>query len=415
MRITARFWLLVLCVGGLALLVSRPAIAAELANTEVYRLEAGQVVTSDLIVTAGEVYIDGTVEGDLVAFAGLVEVNGRIEGDLLAFAGEVRINGVVGDDLRAGAAGVIIHGEVGDHVLAAAGGGDGPAGFVPPIGGRTVQQGFVVASDARVGGGVIVAAGGVQLDGTVGDDVLVAAGSAMLGGTVEGNAQLSVGALDVADTARVTGQLTYTAPEELSLPDEVAAAVRFEPEATSTTTGGGSSLLSQALRLLLVLLGFTGAAWLLLRFAPQALATPAGAIMMSPGKALLYGLVAALLLVGLPLLSTLIAALLVLFWGPLPGIMFVLFLVGAVALLWTLSPLVTGLWLGQAIFQATGRYASRLASLMLGVTVIVLLGMVPFVGWFVYLLSFLLAIGGTLLARNATLARRSESMIGAPG
>ena len=51
------------------LLLPGTAAAAEYVDTETYHLPQGQTVQDDLIVTAQEVIVDGTVEGDLVAFA----------------------------------------------------------------------------------------------------------------------------------------------------------------------------------------------------------------------------------------------------------------------------------------------------------------------------------------------------------
>ena len=69
-------------------------------------------------------------------------------------------------------------------------------------------------------------------------------------------------------------------------------------------------------------------------------------------------------------------------------------LLSALTLLWFLSPLITGLWLVRAL----GRRIDSVAALLLGVVVIVLLGRIPIVGWFVYLVSFVFALGGLILA-----------------
>ena len=55
--------ILTLTLGGVAL-------AAQFSEGEVYRLPAGQVIEDDLYVSAGEIYIDGKIEGDLVAGGG---------------------------------------------------------------------------------------------------------------------------------------------------------------------------------------------------------------------------------------------------------------------------------------------------------------------------------------------------------
>jgi hypothetical protein len=101
------------------------------------------------------------------------------------------------------------------------------------------------------------------------------------------------------------------------------------------------------------------------------------------------------------------------FWGFFPGGLFVLiFILGLVALLWLLSPVVTGLWVGEKLGQWTGLVNSGLGGelprLLLGIAAIVLvarvLTVIPCVGdlafQVIFLLSFMLAVGSWLLARR---------------
>jgi hypothetical protein len=109
-----------------------------------------------------------------------------------------------------------------------------------------------------------------------------------------------------------------------------------------------------------------------------------------------------LLFMIVPLASALLVFLMVVFWGWFPGIALGLFLFGGLALLWFLSPLVTGLWIGRLLnkFRKQSDEAN-LPILLAGVLLLVLLGRLPYIGWFVYLLSFVLALGGVVLMRYA--------------
>ncbi len=136
------------------------ALAAQMEEGEVYRLAAGEVVADDLYVSAGEIYIDGTVEGDLVAFGGYIEVNGEVTGDLISSGGGIVVNGKVGDDVRAAGAGIRINGSVGDDLLVAGGGtAPGAPPFPMQIDGRQIEQGVWVSSDATVGGDAYLVGG----------------------------------------------------------------------------------------------------------------------------------------------------------------------------------------------------------------------------------------------------------------
>jgi hypothetical protein len=90
------------------ILIAGAAWAAEIASGDTYHLPAGQTIDNDLYVTAGEIIIDGVVNGDLVAMGGYIEINGEVTEDLLAAGGGIVINGVVGDDVRAAGNGVTL-------------------------------------------------------------------------------------------------------------------------------------------------------------------------------------------------------------------------------------------------------------------------------------------------------------------
>jgi hypothetical protein len=91
----------------------------------------------------------------------------------------------------------------------------------------------------------------------------------------------------------------------------------------------------------------------------------------------------------------------VLFWGWFPGAVLGLALFSVLALLWFLSPLISGLWLGRQLATALGREANDLTALLGGVLLLALLGRLPVVGWLVSLMSFVLALGALIVARRA--------------
>jgi len=395
-----RVWSFAALVAAIvAVLVAGPMFAAEFGGGDTYRLPAGQVIEDDLTVVAQEIYIDGRVDGDLVAMGAYVEINGVVTGDVLAAGAEVRINGVVEDDVRAAGAGVIVTGRIGDHLFAAAGGGEGA--FSPmQVSGRSVVQGVRIERGATVGGSAYLFGGEALINGVIANDLQAGAGTVVLNGEVGGDATLDVGKLTLGDTARVGGLLSYTAPEAASVPPGVAGDVRFEQREQPQTTPAPAFRPGQILRPLLMLAGFALLGWLLLRFTPEALRRPAQALALRPGQAALYGIAALALLFAVPLLSVLIFLAILLFWGWFPALMFALLLTAALALAWTLSPLITGLWAGQALLRATGREASDFLALCLGVLLIVLLGLIPWVGWLVGLVSLVFALGALIVARR---------------
>ncbi|HEY7712235.1 MAG TPA: hypothetical protein VIG57_19645, partial [Candidatus Entotheonella sp.] len=89
---------------------------------DIFRLPAGEVINDDLVVAAGEIFIDGMVEGDLVAAGGYIEVNGHVTGDVLVAGGGIVVNGRIDDDARIAGGGVTLAGSIGDDLFVAGGG-----------------------------------------------------------------------------------------------------------------------------------------------------------------------------------------------------------------------------------------------------------------------------------------------------
>jgi len=396
-------WSVVLLVGLLMLIFSGGALAAEFGGGEdVYRLAADEVVGDDLYVAGGEIYIDGVVQGDLFAFGGYIEINGTVEGDLVAAGGSIVINGQVLDDVRVAGAGIELTGAVGDDFFVAGGGGQG-MNFPMAFGTRSIAQGIRIGDGATVGGDGVITGGGGRMGGSIGGDLMAVVGTLELAGRVGGNAELQVGSLRVDEGSSVAGILRYTSPDELRIPAGVAGNVEYE--APQAATQQRASVVAQVVgwvvRTALILVGFALLGWLLLRYAPDMLRTPVAAIEARPLEAGLYGLLAGALFVFVPILSGLLIVLVWIFWGTFPALVMALFLLGALALVWLFSPLITGLWLGQRIVAQTGRETTAIITLLVGVLLIVVIGRIPIVGGLVYLVSFVLALGGVLRSRLA--------------
>lgn len=412
LRRRAWFWAAALA-GLLALMVVVPASAAEVVSgKDVYRLAAGQVIEDDLIVSASEIYIDGTVQGDLIATGGLVEINGRVEGDLMAAGAEVRILGVVTDDARVAGAEVEVKGTIGDDLFGFAGGGPYQPYF--SAGPRPVQAGLRILDGAQIGGNAYIGAGEGQVGGTISGNLSAGGELISLNGVVNGDAQVESARIQVSPESHVDGELRYTASAETKIPSDAAGNVVFTPAPQPPPVNPAIAVMNKIGRTLAILIGFALLGWLLLRYAPIVVRRPSEAIAARPVQAGIYGLAAAALLIFVPLLSALLVLAMVLFWGWLPGIALLGFLFTGLSLIWVLSPIVTGMWLGRLVVRATGRQLSDILTLLVGVALLVVLALVPYLGWLIYLVSFILALGGVLLARRSAVDAAAPRMTTAP-
>lgn len=392
-------WFLLMLITLLGLLLTGSVGAAEMVADDVYRLAADEVITDDLYVSAGEVVIDGTVEGDLIATGGYIEVNGLVTGDAMLAGAGIELNGEVQDDLRLAGSGLNIAGLIGDDLFAAGGGGSAFA--MPfPVEGHTVDQGVRLTDQAEVGADAYVIGGQGDLGGTINGVLNSGMGRLNLSAEVGEDARLYADQIQINDAARVNGTLRYTTDESQTIPEGIAGNVEYvEPASNESEANPLGNFLGWWWRTVLTLVGFALVAWLTLRFAPRLLTRPVDAIATSPARSGLFGVLAAAVLIVIPLASILIILLMILFWGWIPGLVLGLVLFGALMLVWVLSPLVTGLWLGYWLNQRLDYAPDYLPILLGGVLGVALLGRIPVLGWAIYLISFLLALGGLVLAR----------------
>jgi cytoskeletal protein CcmA (bactofilin family) len=406
-------------VAAVGLWIAPSVRAAEVrGDNDLFRLPAGEVINDDLYVGAGEIFIDGTVEGDLVAAGGYIEVNGEVTGDVILAGGGLVINGRVGDDARLAGGGITVSGAIGDDLFVAGGGPGWPGvpAFPMRINERTIAQGVRVASSATVDGDAYVVGGQGVLDGSIGGDLFAGMGAIALGGTVGGDARLDASRVEVQPNSQVAGVLRYDSDDPATIPNGVAATVIEddpvdEDEAQTEQPNLAWRVIGWLWRTFLIVLGFALLAWLIWQLVPGLVRRAESGVRARPVEAMLYGLLIAAFF--LPLLAAFVA-LAWIFWGWAAALATGFGLLGGMGLLWILSPLFSGYWLGQRL-AARNIVDGDLATFLVGVLTIVLVArllmLIPFVGFLVagliYLFSFAFTVGGWLAAR-----RQQATMVG---
>jgi cytoskeletal protein CcmA (bactofilin family) len=243
-RLISIFLLLLLMV-----LLASPVQAFSTREGNQVLIAQGEVVEDDLYVGANTIRVDGTIKGDLVAFGGLVVIGetGVVEGDLLGAAQGVVVDGVVKDDVRVAGAVVTI-------------------GQTARIAGDLLAAGYSIetSSGSQIGQDAVAAGNMVELSGETARNAHVAAGGFALNGKVGGNVYTEVGSVDdmqrtfsplmfmpkvagmpqpiqisggltFGPEAQIAGTLTYSAPQQVTLPaGKVAGGATYNPPPTPT-------------------------------------------------------------------------------------------------------------------------------------------------------------------------------------
>jgi cytoskeletal protein CcmA (bactofilin family) len=184
-----------------------PAAAAETEHGNPnYTLAAGQEVKTDLFVAADRTVIDGDVDGDLISWSRSVTVNGHVKGDVLGGGELVTVNGTVDGNVRAFCQTLAITGTVGKNVM-------------------VWTANITLDRKGKVGGTATVGAGDADLDGRVGGDLLAVFKTLDLNGSIGGNVRTQGRSLTIGSGAEIAGTTKFKGPN----PPDVAPGAKLGP------------------------------------------------------------------------------------------------------------------------------------------------------------------------------------------
>jgi hypothetical protein len=327
----------------------------------------------NLYVAGAQVSIDGKTLGDLYAAGGNVDVNNDVEKDLAVAGGNVTIDGKVGNNLRAAGGTIKLNAPVGGDVLIA--GGNIIISDKSSIGGDLVVSGGTVTVDAAVAGSVRVSAGNVVINSKVAKGVMI--------GEAGKNQGITFGS-----AADISGALVIYGPQrDIAKKDGAKVpAAEFRAGRMDNSRGAAIRLLLGAM--VVKLLAMILALLLVLKLMPLRAQASIEAVFARPWSSLGLGFVALILI---PIVAILTFVVVV-------GYYIGLILLALYVLALFAAGLVAALFLGAWIIRALTKrpLAADWQAAVLGSVALILIGWVPFIGWAVDLIVFLMAFGTVL-------------------
>ena len=359
-----------------SLALPAPAGAAEIIhNKRNYTLSAGETINNDLVVMARTARIDGNVSGDLIFFGQSLTTTGTISGDVIAFAQFVRVNGPVQGNIRCFSNTLSLTGVVAKNVTA----------FVENLD-------FDSKSEVT---GMMIFVGEANLNGRIRRDLMAFSKNVLLNGFIGGSALVRAEHLTIASTTQIDGKASYRGPHqpEVSPQAKLASPLKINIVKKRPNYYSARFYIHQALRwgagfvLGLILIG------LLPGFFTNAMHSTRN-----------FGL------------SLGIGALSCLAWGVLSIVGFALLFIGVWGGLATtlvflpiayLGHIFVGAWVGERFMGQTTGTQGVIARMAVGLLVIRIVGMIPYVGPWIWLLVFLAGAGAiihSIYTRNRALA-----------
>lgn len=333
---------------------------------------ADETVNSSLWVSGRTIDIAGQVNGDVFCAGQNVTVSGTVRGDLLCASQTIVVSGTVTGDVRSLAQTATVSGAV-LHNLSAA------------------SQSFSQGSKSNIRGDISVAANDILMNGTVGRDAALAAQTITLGGKIGRNVTSTVADLQLSRGARIDGNLHYTSEKNVQLASgaSVGGKTTKSLPVEDQKDGGMPSAAGFGFGFFFYAL----AAGLLISLAlvlllPQAIHAVTSQAVRSPGKTLLVGLLAFIL----------VPASVIILMLTIIGIPLALLLIVAWVLVQALAGVVSAYYLGRMVWRGQ---RNPILIMLAGSILLIVLYFIPIIGFIAMVAAMLLGTGMILL----TLAR----------
>lgn len=330
---------------------------------------SGEVIDGDLYVAGGTIIIDGTINGDLIAAGKTIRVNGPVNGSIIAAGGTVNINGEVTHAVR---------------VL-----------------GETLNISGTIGRDLLVAGGEVSLASTAK----IGSDLLLGAGTALIDGLIKGDINSGVESLTIASTASIQGKLTYISENEANIHSgaQIRGTITHQLPDVKERLAVGTHKLPNVGERILTGIGLWGKVIgflmtlvlgiIIILLAPRRVKAVTESIRTRPWTSLGWG---AIILIFTPIAALIVCITII--GLPLGLITLVLYIIAIY-----LTQLFVGLLIGQLIIGSSRRVETRAAlvgALTLGLAILSLLRLIPYLNFFIGLATVLFGLGAILVSEK---------------
>ncbi len=334
-----------------------------------------------IIRTGDKISVDSgqTLVGDFYGFAPSVTISGPAKNDVYLAGGTVTINAPTGEDLTILGGSVQVHGDVGDDLRVVGGDvtiGNTVKGDVVVVGGS-----LTVLSTAHIEGDILLIAGELVLEGDVAGSVHGTADTARINATIGGDVSITANTLlTFGDKSHVIGNVSYESNTSLARAQN--AQFDGEIQKAEMQTKVDSGFIKTFLVYLCMLLFAALSVFLIVRSRLQLLIEESIRI---PGRSGLIGL-------GVLFVTPFIGSIfLVSVLGTPIGILILLIYFAIVVFSVMVSGVLIGYWVEKIFRKKTN---ITLSTIVLGVSLLAILGWIPFLGGFIILASLLIVLGG---------------------
>lgn len=333
-------------------------------------------VNENVYWAAGQnINLNAQMKDDVYLAGANIFVNGLIEGDLIAVGSNVVINSEVKGNLRIAAASVTIKGKVGGNL--------------------TVLAGLVsLSKEAEVGKNIIVLGGNVELYSKINKNLYGAVGNIFLNNEILGSAYLNIdpdGAVVLFPETNIHGNLEYSAVKtaEIQAGARVQSEEKFNPIVFKPEMGAKKIKGLSLTFWLISLLGSIIVGLILVYLLKETVLKVNKQLSTNILMKVLKGLIC---LVVMPIALVILAVTII--GAPLAMILAALYFVALY-----LTKIFVGIFLGETILKllANQKDPQLVWSMILGLLLIFVICLIPYLGWIIKLFIVLWGLGALAL------------------
>jgi len=335
---------------------------------ENYSLSKDQKIDDDLIVAGNTLKIDGAVGGNLITACRYLTQNGTVSGSLFNGSQYVDIFGEIEGSLTNFSQHLTLAGQVKRNVVA-------------------FGQSISLASVSTVQGEATLMGADISVNGVILKGLKANGDRIVISGMIKGDVNLNGKSITILPTAEILGNLTYKSPKEA----KISAGAKIAGETKWTEFQDPKRLTFRKfswLSFLFLLASMATGLVLLLLFKNQTEKVKL-TIQNSFWKSLWSGFILAIVSpIGVAILMV-----------TLIGIPLAVIATFAFLILFYIAKIFTGLALGETVISIFKKDQIPMGwSLMAGLVLLYILTGLPYVGWFIYALAFMIGLGGIVLS-----------------
>lgn len=337
--------------------------------------DAGNVTVSgpeeykNLYVGGGNIAISKEILGDLFAAGGSINIFGPVEKDLFIVGGNINLSSPVGEDMRAAGGNITIASPVGGDLL---------------IAGGTIS----INKNADIGGDLWGAGGLININSNIAGNTKIAGGEIVINGAIEGDVEVWADEkLIFGPESRVSGTITHYGRREAIIQEGAqVGTIDFRMTEEESYAGIGKFLTAFFFIKIAALLI---AALILLRLFGKTSHSLITTSLQNPWKSLGIGFLG---MIVIPLVAILLMVTVIGFYA---GILFLLWFIFAMLMAGVFAVLLIGSLLERWIMKKEEVELSWQTALW-GVFAGGVLTLIPFIGWLIMFIFYLISFGALL-------------------